>query len=176
MKSLVNFIKESLNENVSVEAILMFLNRWDGECVKICDLPADTDGNKFAKDLTNEFDSEDVSIKYCDDCKCVLIKPKDCKNCDDCKEIKYPELFSESLSEDEFKDIYNDVIKDFDGTQSFDDLKETAKEIANDDVKLKELHDKVKRFKKGKHLSTRDALYSLIRVHLAHYTKMQSEK
>ena len=64
MKSLVNFIKESLNENVSVEAILMFLNRWDGECVKICDLPADIDGNKFAKDLANEFDSEDVDYIY----------------------------------------------------------------------------------------------------------------
>ena len=35
MKSLLEFIKESLdaqiNESASVEALLMFLNRWDGE-------------------------------------------------------------------------------------------------------------------------------------------------
>ena len=67
MKSLVEFIKESLdaqiNEGASVEALLMFLNRWDGECVKICDLPAGTDGNKFAKELADEFDSEDTVIE-----------------------------------------------------------------------------------------------------------------
>lgn len=257
MKSLVKFIKESLdaqiNESASVEAILMFLNRLDGECVKICDLPADTDGNKFAKDLANEFDSEDVSIEYCDDCKCILIKPKDCKNCDDCKEIKYTELFKESLSEDkvevydtvkdyndnewvvidifnvnksnesdynkflkeydgtgsqkdmypelkdvkndgydyvvachnadderevvvwcygdngvtkieeslsedEFKNLYMKVIQDFNRSQIFKHLEE----IANDDLKLKKLYDKVKSVEQTKHLDTHDALYHLI--------------
>lgn len=117
MKSLVEFIKESLdaqiNEGASVEALLMFLNRWDGECVKICDLPTGTDGNKFAKELADEFDSEDTTIEYCDDCKCIVIKPKDCENCDDCKEIKYTELFKESLSEDEVK--VNDTVKDYNG-------------------------------------------------------------
>ena len=97
MKSLVEFIKESLdmqiNESASVEALLMFLNRWDGECVKICDLPEGTDSNKFAKELADEFDSEDTVIEYCDDCKCIVIKAKDCENCDDCKKIKYAELF-----------------------------------------------------------------------------------
>ena len=115
MKSLVEFIKESLdeqiNESASVEALLMFLNRWDGECVKICDLPAGTDGNKLAKELADEFDYEDTVIEYCDDCKCIVIKPKDCENCDDCKEIKYAELFKESLSEDEVK--VNDTVKDY---------------------------------------------------------------
>ena len=115
MKSLVEFIKESLdaqiNESASVEALLMFLNRWDGECVKICDLPVETDGNEFAKELADEFDSEDTVIEYCDDCKCIIIKPKDCENCDDCKEIKYTELFKESLSEDEVK--VNDTVKDY---------------------------------------------------------------
>ena len=115
MKSLIEFIKESLdaqiNESASVEALLMFLNRWDGECVKICDLPVETDGNEFAKELADEFDSEDTVIEYCDDCKCIIIKPKDCENCDDCKEIKYTELFKESLSEDEVK--VNDTVKDY---------------------------------------------------------------
>ena len=116
MKSLVEFIKESLdiqvNENASVEAILMFLNRWDGgECVKICDLPEGTDGNKFAKELAKEYHSDDIDIEYCGDCECVVIKPKDCENCDDCKKIKYAELFKESLSEDEVK--VNDTVKDY---------------------------------------------------------------
>lgn len=115
MKSLIEFIKESLdtqiNESASVETLLMFLNRWDGECVKICDLPVGTDGNEFAKELADEFDSEDTVIEYCDDCKCIIIKPKDCENCDDCKEIKYTELFKESLSEDEVK--VNDTVKDY---------------------------------------------------------------
>ena len=119
MKSLVEFIKESLdaqiNESASVETLLMFLNRWDGECVKICDLPVGTDGNEFAKELADEFDSEDTVIEYCDDCKCIIIKPKDCENCDDCKEIKYAELFKESLSEDEVK--ANDTVKDYNGDE-----------------------------------------------------------
>ena len=119
MKSLVEFIKESLdaqiNEGASVEALLMFLNRWDGECVKICDLPAGTDGNKLAKELVDEFDSEDTVIEYCDDRKCIVIKSKDCENCDDCKEIKYAELFKESLSEDEVK--ANDTVKDYNGDE-----------------------------------------------------------
>ena len=114
MKSLVEFIKESLdaqiNESASVESILMFLNRWDGECVKICDLPEGTDGNKFAKELADEFDSEDTVIEYCDDCKCIVIKAKDCEKCDDCKKIKYTELFKESLSEEKVK--VNDIVKD----------------------------------------------------------------
>ena len=115
MKSLVEFIKESLdvqiNESASVESILMFLNRWNGECIKICDLPEGTDGNKFAKELADEFDSEDAVIEYCDDCKCILIKPKDCEDCDDCKKIKYTELFKESLSGDKVK--VNDTVKDY---------------------------------------------------------------
>ena len=116
MKSLVEFIKESLyaqiNESASVEALLMFLNRWDGECVKICDLPTGTDGNKFAKELADEFDSEDTVIEYCDDCKCIVIKSKDCENCDDCKEIKYAELFKESKNEEDApKEL--DVVKDY---------------------------------------------------------------
>ena len=115
MKSLVEFIKESLdaqiNESASVESILMFLTRWNGECIKICDLPEGTDGNKFAKELANEFDSEDSVIEYCDDCKCILIKPKDCEDCDDCKKIKYTELFKESLSGDKVK--VNDTVKDY---------------------------------------------------------------
>ena len=116
MKSLVEFIKESLdaqiNESASVEALLMFLNRWDGECVKICDLPAGTDGNKFAKELADEFDSENTVIEYCDDCKCIIIKSKDCENCDDCKEIKYAELFKESKNEEDApKEL--DVVKDY---------------------------------------------------------------
>ena len=68
MKSLVEFIKESLdiqvNENASVEAILMFLNRWDGECVKICDLPVGTDGNEFAKELADELNCAVQSIYF----------------------------------------------------------------------------------------------------------------
>lgn len=116
MKSLVEFIKESLdaqiNESASVEALLMFLNRWDGECVKICDLPDGTDGNKLAKELADEFDSEDTVIEYCDDCKCIVIKSKDCENCDDCKEIKYAELFKESKNEEDVpKEL--DVVKDY---------------------------------------------------------------
>lgn len=116
MKSLIEFIKESLdaqiNESASVEALLMFLNRWDGECVKICDLPAGTDGNKLAKELADEFDSEDTVIEYCDDCKCIVIKSKDCENCDDCKEIKYAELFKESKNEEDApKEL--DVVKDY---------------------------------------------------------------
>lgn len=119
MKSLVEFIKESLdtqiythiNESASVEAVLMFLNRWDGECVKICDLPDGTDGKVFAQELADEFDSEDAVIEYCDDCKCIIIKTKDCEDCDDCKKIKYAELFKESLSEDKVK--VNDTVKDY---------------------------------------------------------------
>ena len=116
MKSLVEFIKESLdaqiNESASLEALLMFLNRWDGECVKICDLPDGTDGNKLAKELADEFDSEDTVIEYCDDCKCIVIKSKDCENCDDCKEIKYAELFKESKNEEDVpKEL--DVVKDY---------------------------------------------------------------
>lgn len=114
MKSLIEFIKESLdtqiNESASIEAVLMFLNRWDGECVKICNLPLGTDGKAFAKELADEFDSEDVEIEYCDDCKCIIIKSKDFEDCDDCKEIKYAELFKESLSEAEVK--VNDTVKD----------------------------------------------------------------
>ena len=147
MKSLVEFIKESLgmqiNESASVETVLMFLNRWDGECVKICDLPDGTDGNTFAQELAYEFDSEDTVIEYCDDCK----------------KIKYVELFKESLSEDEFKKLYAKVIKDFDRSQVFKHLEE----IANDDLKLKKLYDKVKNVEQTKHLNVHDALYSLIR-------------
>ena len=162
MKSLVEFIKESLdiqiNESASVEALLMFLNRWDGECVKICDLPAGTDGNKFAKELADEFDSEDTVIEYCGDCKCIIIKPKDCENCDDCREIKYAELFKESLSEDEVKvndtvkdsndnewividvfDVnksnesdYNKFLKEYDGTGSQKDMHPELKDVKND--------------------------------------------
>ena len=119
MKSLVEFIKESLDiqihENTNVEALLIFLNKWNGECVKICDLPSGTDGNKFAKELADKFDSEDTVIEYCDDCKCIMIKSKYCENCDDCKEIKYAELFKESLSEDEVK--VNDTVKDYDDNE-----------------------------------------------------------
>ena len=162
MKSLVEFIKESLdmriNESASVETVLMFLNRWDGECVKICDLPAGTDGNKLAKELADEFDSEDTVIEYCDDCKCIVIKPKDCEDCDDCKKIKYAELFKESLSEDEFKKLYAKVIQDFDRSQVFKHLEE----IANDDLELKKLYDKVKKVEQTKYLDTHDALYHLI--------------
>lgn len=257
MKSLIEFIKESLdtqiNEIASVETLLMFLNRWDGECVKICDLPVGTDGNEFAKELADEFDSEDTVIEYCDDCKCIIIKPKDCENCDDCKEIKYTELFKESLSEDEvkvndtvkdyndnewividvfnvnrsnetdykkflkeydgtgsqrdiypelkdvkddgydyvvachnadderevvvwcygdggvtkieeslsedeFKEMYLNVIKDWDDTTYFHHLKE----IADDDVKLKKVYRDAQNWERTKHVSTHDALYSLI--------------
>ena len=162
MKSLVKFIKESLdiqiNESASVEAVLMFLNRWDGECVKICDLPDGTDGNTFAQELAYEFDSEDTVIEYCDDCKCIVIKPKDCEDYDDCKKIKYAELFKESLSEEEFKKLYVKVIQDFDRSQVFKHLEE----IANDDLKLKKLYDKVKNVEQTKYLDTHDALYHLI--------------
>ena len=54
MRSLVEFIKESLdaqiNESASVETLLMFLNRRDGDCVTICDLQVETDGNEFDKE------------------------------------------------------------------------------------------------------------------------------
>ena len=163
MRSLVEFLKESLyteiDENASVEAILMFLNRWDGKCVKICDLPSGTDGSKFAKDLADQFNFEDTVIEYCDDCKCVIIKPKDCEDCDNCKEIKYAELFKESLSEDEFKEMYLKVIKDWDGTTYFHHLEE----IADDDVKLKKVYGDVQDWERTEHVSTHDALYSLIR-------------
>ena len=88
----------------------MVLERGGGGCVNISDVPGGTDGNKFAKELADEFDSEDTVIEYCGDCKCIIIKPKDCENCDDCREIKYAELFKESLSEDEVK--VNDTVKD----------------------------------------------------------------
>lgn len=147
-----------INESASVEAVLMFLNKWDGECVKICDLPDGTDGNTFAQELAYEFDSEDTVIEYCDDCKCIVIKSKYCKDCDDCKKIKYAELFKESLSEDEFKKLYVKVIQDFDRSQVFKHLEE----IANDDLKLKKLYDKVKNVEQTKYLDTHDALYHLI--------------
>ena len=163
MKSLVEFIKESLdmqiNESASVETVLMFLNRWDGECVKICDLPDGTDGNAVAQELAYEVDSEDTVIEDCDDCKCIVIKPKDCKDCDDCKKIKYVELFKESLSVDEFKKMFLNVIKDWDGTHCFNHLKE----IANDDAKLKKVYNNVKKVEQTKHLNTHDALYHLSR-------------
>ena len=108
MKNLVEFIKESLdaqiNESASVEAILMFLNRWDGECVKICDLPVGTDGNEFAKELADEFDSEDTVIEYCDDCKCIIIKPKDCENCQTAKNI-----ISFDTRQDGYKPIHSSI-------------------------------------------------------------------
>lgn len=163
MKSLVQFIKESINmetnEDVSIETLLMFLNRWDGKCIKICNLPENADYAKVAKELEEEFDSEDVTIEYCDDCKCIVVKSKDCENCDDCEEVKYTELFKESLSEDEFKKMFLNVIKDWDGTHCFNHLKE----IANDDAKLKRVYNDVKKVEQTKHLNTHDALYSLIR-------------
>ena len=163
MKSLVQFIEESINmktnEDVSIETLLMFLNRWDGKCIKICNLPGNVDYAKVAKELEEEFDSEDVTIEYCDDCKCIVVKSKDCENCDDCEEVKYTELFKESLSEDEFKKMFLNVIKDWDGTHCFNHLKE----IANDDTKLKKVYNDVKKVEQTKHLDAHDALYSLIR-------------
>ena len=50
------------------------------------------------------------------------------------------------------------VIKDFDSSQIFKHLEE----IANDDLKLKKLYDKVKSVEQTKHLDTHDALYHLI--------------
>lgn len=111
MKSLVEFIKESLNarhinEGASIESIIMFLNRWNGKCVKICDFPSGTDLEQFTQDLIDEYGEDKyTTIEYCEDCNCLVIKPKDCKNCDNCKKVKYNELFKDNSL---FEQLEND--------------------------------------------------------------------
>lgn len=174
MKNLVDYLKESLhtqyiNEGASVESVIMFLNRWNGKCVKICDFPYGTDVKQFTQDLIDEYgEDEYISIEYCEDCDCIVIKQKVCKNCDDCPKIKYNDLFKDnslfvkeglSHDEEEFKNMYLKVIKDWDNTQDFNHLKE----IADNDIKLKRVYKAAKKFEQTHSVSIHDALYSLIR-------------
>lgn len=118
MKKLVDFLKESLNtqhinEGASVESIIMFLNRWNGKCVKICDFPFGTDVEQFTQDLIDEYgEDEYTTIEYCEDCNCIVIKPKNCKNCDNCKKVKYDELFKDNSLFEQLKDEpkFGDVV------------------------------------------------------------------
>ena len=88
-----------------------------------------------------------------------------CHNADDEREVVvwcYGDggvtKIDESLSEDEFKEMYLKVIKDWDDTTYFHHLKE----IADDDVKLKKVYRDAQNWERTKHVSTHDALYSLI--------------
>ena len=67
--------------------------------------------------------------------------------------------YVESLSEDEFKNMFNNVIKDWEGSQYFSHLEE----IANNDVKLKKVYNDAKKIEQSKHINMHDALYHLIR-------------
>ena len=104
MKNLVDFLKESLNarhinEGASIESIIMFLNRWNGKCVKICDFPSDTDLEQFTQDLIDEYGEDKyTTIEYCEDCNCLVIKPKDCKNCDNCQHLENCDTYLENYA------------------------------------------------------------------------------
>ena len=89
-----------------------------------------------------------------------------CHNADDEREVVvfcYGDggvtKIEESLSENEFKNMFNNVIKDWEGSQYFSHLEE----IANNDVKLKKVYNDAKKIEQSKHINIHDALYHLIR-------------